>query len=208
MFAICVFGDSLIFGRGDNLNRGWVGRLRKYFEAKDYYNAVYNLGIPGNNTNDLLNRFETECKARIKENHPEDKHVILIGIGLNDSKYIDKPGNPEVKQEIFKKNIKQLIEIAKKYTPEVIFIGLTSVDENRTNPYETTFFLNDRVKQYNDMIMECCNDNNILFIDIFDEWQKLDYAELLDDGLHPNAKGYEKIYGIVKDFLIGHKIID
>ncbi len=66
MFAITVIGDSIVFGRGNNKDRGWVGRLGKYFEVQDYYNAVYNLGIPGDISTNLIKRFDVECKSRIK----------------------------------------------------------------------------------------------------------------------------------------------
>jgi len=61
MFSIAVFGDSITFGIGDTENkRGWVGRLREYFEPKAKYNALYNLGIPGNKTsNDILSRIDS-----------------------------------------------------------------------------------------------------------------------------------------------------
>jgi lysophospholipase L1-like esterase len=208
MFGILAFGDSIVFGRGNNIDRGWVGRLRRYFEAKDYYNGVYNLGIPGNNSTDLLNRFETECTARIKKNYPEDRFIILIGIGINDSKFVDTKDNPETEPAKFKENILKLIELSKKYTDEVIFIGLTPVDESLTDPYETTFFFNERIKQFNDTVSECCKDKGTLFLDMFSELQKLDYTKLLDDGLHLNAAGYDKMYEIIKDFLIENKVID
>ena len=60
MYGISVFGDSITFGRGNNLDRGWCGRLRKYFESKDYYNCLYNLGLCGDTTNKLLERFDAE----------------------------------------------------------------------------------------------------------------------------------------------------
>lgn len=208
MFAICAFGDSFTFGRGNNPDKGWVGRLTKYFEAKDWFNAVYNLGIPGDSSDDLLKRFETECEARIKKNWPGDKYVLLIGIGINDCRFVDTPENPQTTPEDFKKNILNLIKLSKKQTKEVIFIGLTPVDEKLTQPYENTYFFNERVKQFNEIIEDCCKSKKILFVDLFDEWIKFDYTKLLDDGVHPNAEGYEKMYKKVKDFLISHKVID
>lgn len=206
MFAICVFGDSIVFGRGDNLNRGWVGRLRKYFESKDQYNAVYNLGIPGNSTTDLLDRLDIECKARLKQHHEGDRFVILIGIGINDSRFVDSPGNPQTEIDVFKKNILKIINIAKKYTNEIVFVGLTPVDEKLTNPYENTFFFNNRVKEFDQIIKNSCNEKGVLFLDMLEKID-MDHTKFLDDGLHPNAQGYEKMYEIVKDFLIQNQII-
>lgn len=209
MFGILAFGDSIVFGRGNNIDRGWAGRLRKYFEAKDYYNGLYNLGIPGNSTADLLERIETECKARIKIKMPEDKFVILIGIGINDSRLIGKLDNPQTKEDEFKDNILNLINISKKYTKHVVFIGLTPVDESRTKPYEGTYFLNERIEKFNEIIKKSCTKNKILFVDMLNEIKnkKIDFAQLLDDGLHPNARGYEEMHKIIKKSLIENKLI-
>jgi lysophospholipase L1-like esterase len=208
MFAICAFGDSIVHGRGDNLDRGWAGRLRKYFEAKDYYNVFYNLGIPGDTSTELLKRFQTECAARMQKKHESDRFVVLVGIGLNDSRYVDKIGNAQTEPELFRENVLRLVEIAKKYTAEIVFVGLTPVDEKLTNPYETTYFFNERVEEFNNIIRSCCADLDVLFVDLFNEMKKLDYPALLGDGVHPSPAGYEKMYDIIKEFLIGHDVID
>ena len=68
MATICVFGDSIAWGAVDPENGGWVNCLRNYFESKslrvDQDTDVYNLGISGDNTNDLLARFDVEVRAR------------------------------------------------------------------------------------------------------------------------------------------------
>ncbi len=66
MYGIICIGDSITFGRGGTGNKGWVFRLNEHFSPNDYYNAVYNLGIPGNNSINLLERFDAECKARVQ----------------------------------------------------------------------------------------------------------------------------------------------
>ena len=208
MNAILCFGASITFGRGEQPCLGWVGRLKNYFEAKDYYNAVYNLGISGNTSVDLLNRFEIECKARTKKKRPEDKFVILIGIGTNDSRFVDTPNNPQTTPDDFKTNISKLLEIAKKYSSEIVFVGLTPVDESKTNPYETTFFFNERVEQYNNIIKDSCNKENVLFVNLFEAWKELNYTKLLGDGLHPNSEGYDKMYESIKEFLIEKELIE
>ena len=206
MFGILAFGDSIVFGRGNNIDRGWTGRLRKYFETKDYYNALYNLGVPGANSNHLLERFETECKARTDSKRPDDKRIILIGIGMNDIRYKKIPDEAETPIAVFKKNILKLIKIAKKYTDKIVFIGITPVDETLTKPYEGLFYTNEQIKKYNRLISSCCKDNQVLFIDLFSELEN--QKEIFDDGIHLNAKGYEKMYEIIKKFLIDNKLID
>lgn len=206
MFSISVIGDSIVFGRGNNIDRGWVGRLRKYFEDKDNYNAVYNLGIPGDNTNDLLKRFDIEAKARIKYLREGDRHIIIFAIGINDSRYNNEKEEVNINQ--FDSNIKLLIEKAKKYTNEIYFIGLTPVDEKLAMNYENTSFNNKRIDKYNNFVKKNCQDFKIPFFDMFEKFLKLNHVKLLDDGVHPNFKGYEKMYEMIKKFLIESKVID
>ena len=53
MHGILCFGDSITFGRGETPNIGWAGRLKKYFESKDFYNVLYKR----NNLIELLSSF-------------------------------------------------------------------------------------------------------------------------------------------------------
>lgn len=111
----------------------------------------------------------------------------------------------------FKENIKKLISQAKEFSPEVIFIGPTPVDEAKTTPVpwdENKFYKNDYLHQYDEIIKSVCQENKILFVEIFNQWIQTDFKQLLDqDGLHPNSKGHEKIFEAVKDFLEGEKLI-
>lgn len=207
MKGVLCFGASITFGRGDNKEGGWTGRLKKYFESKDYYNVLYNLGISGNSTDDLLKRMEVECSARIVKKRPGDEFIILIGIGTNDSRFVNTKDNPQTTPEDFNKNILKVIEIARNYTNKIIFIGLTPVDESKTNPYETTYFLNDRIKKYDEIIKKCCEEEGIFLIDLFEDFLKEDYLNLLGEGLHPNSKGHDFMFGKIKDFLEDNKLV-
>ena len=201
MFGISVFGDSITFGRGDNLDGGWCGRLKKYFESKDFHNCLFNLGLCGDTTKNLLERFDAEAKARVKFIRDQDRQVIIFSIGINDSRLLGKDKIPETEIVNFENNIQTLIDKAKNYTKEIFFIGLTPVDESITLDYEETVFTNERVKQFNNKVNQLCKKNHIPFFDMFQEFSKLNYQRLLDDGLHPNSKGYEEMYKLIKNFL-------
>ena len=60
---ICIFGDSVTWGAYDPEQGGWATRLRNYFEAQENNIDVYNLGISGDATADLLKRIEVEAKS-------------------------------------------------------------------------------------------------------------------------------------------------
>lgn len=208
MFGIAVFGDSITFGRGDDGSRGWAGRLQSYFEGKGRGNAFYNLGIPGDTSGALLKRMDTECRARLTKLSKQDKFIIVVAIGLNDSRFLGQFGNPQTTAEQFRKNIKKISEIAKKYADKIVFVGLTPVDEELTSPYTDVYFLNKRVEEFNRILRENSDSNSFLFIDVYGKLSKKSLKGVLDDGLHPNAKGYELMYKIIKQKMIAQNLID
>jgi len=223
MSQILVFGDSITFGFYDK-EGGWVQRLRKFLDEKLLneletldkkvlrklkapYFFVYNLGISGNTTEDLLERFEFETKQRFGDN----KEIMFIfSIGICDSEYIHSKNSLRFSPQKFEDNIQKLINLAKKFSPEIIFVGLTPVDETKTIPIPwatNKSCKNEYIQKFNEIIKSVCKENKIHFIEIFEKIVKLDYKKLLEDGLHPNSKGHQEIFEIVKDYLIQNKII-
>ncbi|MBT4540776.1 hypothetical protein HOC35_04635 [Candidatus Woesearchaeota archaeon] len=209
MEGILCFGASITFGRGEIPNKGWCGRLKDYFEVKGSHNSVYNLGVPGQTTTDLLDRFDAEAKARIRMIRPNDKYLIIIAIGTNDCKwdYRHEKDNIRVSDEDFRKNIQLLITKAKSYDAKFAIFGLSPVDESKTGPFEETFFKNERVKLFNSIIKEVCEENNVLFLDMFNIMIKEDYPNLLEDGLHPNSAGFDFMFENIKGFLEKNELI-
>lgn len=65
------------------------------------------------------------------------------------------------------------------------------------------FYSNDSVSKYNSIIEKVCREYNLPFIPMFDLLEKNE----LDDGLHPNSIGHEKMFLRIKDFLLGNNII-
>jgi len=105
MFGILAFGDSIVFGRGESPSIGWAGRLKSYFEVRGSHNSLFNLGIPGDTSSTLLERFAAELKSRIKYVYSDDKYIVLLAIGMNDSKSVGSQANIETEQNKFEKNI-------------------------------------------------------------------------------------------------------
>ncbi len=187
-----------------------MGRLRKYLDTKSlsaytgedlystYHTLTYNLGLPGDTSSGLFARFENELALRFD---PSEETVILFAIGLNDSRFYPKDNRHEVEIEDFKQNIWDMWEIARQYSKDVAFIGLTPVDEDRTSPVfweQDAVFKNEYIERYNSAIWEFCQGREIPFIDVFDRMKDLNLHELMEDGLHPNPKGHEIIEEIVR----------
>jgi len=208
MAIILVFGDSIGYGRWD-AKGGWAEHLRSLYMQKnmvniDPYFEVYNLSVDGSNSVDLLERLEFEIRQRTKD---KEETKIIVAVGINDSQI----GSVGISIEKFEKNINLLIKIASKHSSKIVFIGLSPVDELKTNPIpwdKKMFYKNKRIKKYDNIIKSICQKNNIYFIDILDELWRLDYKKMLEDGLHPNSEGHKKIFEIVRDFLIEKGIVE
>jgi lysophospholipase L1-like esterase len=137
---ILVFGDSIARGYWDR-EGGWETRLRKFLVARSLQNlsdvklywVTYNLGVSGDTTEDLLQRFEFETKQRSKE---KEKTMFIFQIGSNDSQFYNNKKTFHVASEKFEINIQKLIDLAKKFSEKIIFIGLTPVDDSKVNPID------------------------------------------------------------------------
>ena len=211
MPRILVFGASITYGAWDE-EGGWTQRLRKFLDKKalenpDLYFRVFNLGIPGNTTEDLLKRFEFESIQRLRK---DEDAVFIFGTGTNDSQFLTSKNALRILPEKFKENIQKLIDIAKKFSSKIVFLESTPVDEKETVPIpwnKDRSCKNENIQRYNEIIKSICKGNRIYFIGTFDEWKRLDYEKLLEDGLHPNSEGHKKIFETVKNFLTQNKII-
>lgn len=203
-----AFGDSITYGAIDR-EGGWTARLRAYLDNRmvdsnlDEFYMLYNLGVSGNTTVDLLARFETELKARLDKS---EETTVLFAIGINDSQSVGDGETALVKIEEFTANIQKLYEQAKQLVSHVVFIGITNVDETKTMPVawdKNCFYKNTDIRAYDEILSSFCERNKITFIRMQDILDTTDLA----DGLHPNTQGFKKMTEVIRLGLEAAKII-
>lgn len=183
---IGIWGDSITFGSCDSEALGWAGRLRKTLPTDDY-NQLYNFGICGETTEDLLKRFDIEAEAI-------EPDKIVFAIGINDSKLPSESDVNKIPLEEFEQNLNTLLQKAKSYTNQITLIGLTRVDDEWRS-VRGSRFLNENIEKYDSIIKKVADENDYRFISVMDVVNpKTDLA----DGLHPNATGYEKMFERIK----------
>ena len=197
--TIAIFGDSITWGAYD-LEGGWANRLKKFLEERteDFF-VVYNLGISGDSSEDLLNRIGVESAAR----NPD---TIIIAVGANDASYLKSKAGNYIPIDEFKNNLIEIINEARNFTDEIIFVGITKVDETKTSPVswnEDILNTNESVSSYNEAIEDVCEESGLPMIKVEDLLEEAD----LDDGLHPNSGGHEKMFSRIKDSLTEGGII-
>lgn len=212
MANILVFGTSTTYGAWDS-EGGWVQRLRHFIDLKiiesnckiDY--LIYNLGVSGDKTTNILNRFEKETEARLDKYGGEN--IILFHVGINDCIFNEKLNGLEISPDEFEKNLSELIHLAKKYASKIVIIGSMPVDK-RVDPMPWApgrSYKNEFVSSYNEIMQKVGNREHVEFVEIYKEFIDEDYSKLLSDGVHMNDEGHKKIYEKVKDFLIEKNII-
>lgn len=189
MRHICVFGASITSGLNDFKNAGWCEKLKKSLLKKDVF--VYNLGISGDDSSDLLKRIKPECDARKPD-------LIILALGGNDSQFILNENRFRTPLDVLKNNFENLIKISKSFTKNIIIVGLTKVDEEKINKKfienKNKMYKNEYLEKYDLTIKEIALKNQIKFIPLFDLIDKED----LDDGLHPTSLGHNKIFNRVR----------
>jgi lysophospholipase L1-like esterase len=160
---------------------------------------IYELGVDSDSTSELLDRFENELRSRIALLEGEEI-LVIFQIGINDACRLNKKRIEKKSMKMFEENINKLIVKSKGIADRIVFLGLTPVDEKKTDPVYWTdahSFLNKNIIAYDSIISRVCEKRGVIFIDIYSEFTHGDYTKLLFDGLHPNSAGHEKIFETV-----------
>lgn len=180
MTSICIFGDSITQGAYDSQG-GWAQRLKQHVKKNNV--AVFISGVDGDTSTGLLQRLEKEVSSRKPD-------VIIIAIGINDSLFYN--GRVKTSLAQFRKNIEKIIKISRKCTLRILILGLTCVDEKKTTPvpWNGWVYSNNKIKQYDSMLKEVSEEENVQFLELF----SLLSVEDLEDGIHPTDEGHKKIF--------------
>lgn len=196
---VLVFGDSITQGFWD-IEGGWVSHIRKHYDQQmidgtdDDPPTIFNLGVSGNSSDDVLARFENETRVRATE-----ELAFVIAIGVNDSR--TKAGVNYSDTNRYKQNLSEIVKLAKQYSSRILFVGLTPCVEERSNPvsWGDTGYTNKRINEFDDTLRQFCKENQALFVEVFEPFAKAETeTELLPDSLHPNDKGHQLIANLIK----------
>lgn len=182
---ILVIGDSIVYGMGDNEKCGWVNRLRLKLEKDTtHFYDVYNLGIPDDTSLNIVDRVYNE----IKDRYYDGRLIVIFSFGGNDCIQVE-----ETPME-FKKNIQYAIKMAKRFTDEIKFIGITEMKEvdgigrfGRKLHVDKT-----KISVFDKIINKVCSVEKIDYIRI--DKKVIDNSL---DGIHPDEKGHQLICDIV-----------
>ena len=208
MAVIYCFGDSITYGAWDIEKGGWANRLRSYVDMlqsknDNLYYLLYNLGIPGENTDAFLRRFESELASRTKMGRGAlgpGEALFVFAFGANDYVYLPQEDRFVVPQDTFVQNLEQAIVLAQKSSSRIFLLNITPADENIcAEKYgNRKVRLNKNVEIYNKLIASICEKNKCILIDVYAPFTSSQNV-LSEDGLHPNDSGHQLIFEQVKN---------
>ncbi len=184
---ICFFGDSFTNGVGDDECLGWVGRACAHQRKAGADLTVYNLGIRGNTSADILGRWQQEARARMAAG--EDAKLVF-SFGTNDCAK-GEDGRARLAQNDRLKNARAILVAAPKLWP-TLFVGPL--------PIAGDLVANKRLSDLSRQIGVFAKAHGVEYLDVFthmhtnDTWQK----ECADgDGVHPGSASYQAIADMV-----------
>lgn len=201
MIKILCFGDSITLGEADLEQGGWADRLKTYFfqqsaSCQTQEVILYNLGVAGETTDGLVNRFEAEVRARYIKGH---KLMVIIAYGANDI-VIHKNKNI-VPESYFVRNLKHCIESIKQLNADLLLLNILPISdsiEGVVNQHGKLRYDQD-IQKYNSVIENLSAEINCDFLDLYTLFNAGNKEELLsNDGVHPNSKGHWILYQRIK----------
>ena len=174
--------DRRVVFMGDSITDAWQQpRYGGFFAGKPYVDR----GISGQTTPQMLVRFRRD----VIDLRPK---AVVILAGTND---IAGNTGPMTNEEI-QGNLASMSDLAHAHNIKVVFASITPVSEYHVRPNlppQTTTRPMERIKAMNEWIKSYAASHGDVYLDYFSAMiddKGLMRAELTEDDLHPNAKGY------------------
>lgn len=176
-------GEERVVFMGDSITDFWGRRGGQFFPGKPYINR----GISGQVTSQMLLRFHQDVVVL-------KPRAVVILAGTNDIGGNLGPTPLEVMED----NLAAMAEMARANNIRVVLAALQPVcdyhqaqsqsrPQTQTRPLEKIVALNRWIKEYTDK-------NGLVYLDYYSatvDDKGMFRTELTDDGLHPNAAGYD-----------------
>ena len=169
---LCILGDEISLGVGDERCLGWVGRVMSRVH-RDIPIYTMPLGMPSATSSTLLDNWERECFPRFSNN---SENKLAINLGVTDIL-------AEISSTRSRLNLANLLDSISTYDIDIFVIGPCPL------PHVNTTAL----QELSDGYKSVCERRNIQYVDTFtplrehDQWIT-DFN--VGDGINPGQTGY------------------
>ena len=180
--SVVFIGDSLVAGVGDPKAQGWVGRVMGRTVVEGAHMAFYNLGVAGQTSGDVSQRWLTEAPLRWE--------------GATDRRLVVSFGRSDVEQGVslarHRLNLANILDESASRGISPFVVGPAPASDAD---------LDDQLAHVTDAQRDVCERRGVPFVDVFaplaghEQWDS-DMAASLDR-VHPGQAGYGLIAWLV-----------
>lgn len=178
---ICVVGDDVVAGIGDPKSLGWTGRVAARTPQPPGGLAVFALGVPGEGTPGLLERWHGETSRRFD---PSSDNRLVVGLGTAD---LDA-GTSLARSRL---NLANVLDDAMSRSISTFVVGPQPAQDATRN---------ERVAELSVAFADVCDRRSVPYVDCYgplsshDQW----FSDLAaGDGAHPGQAGYGLVAWLV-----------
>lgn len=164
---VVAFGDSLYAGYRLGPNEGFAPQLQAALIADGINTKVHNAGVSGDTSAAGLNRL-----SFVLDNLKRKPDLVIVGLGGNDMLR-------GIKQDQTRANLSAILDALKQRGIPAALTGILA-SPNMGKQYADAF---------NPIFPALAKQYNVPFYPFFLDGVVANRALMLDDGIHPNAKG-------------------
>ncbi len=199
--AIYFLGDSITLGWRDEDQGGWPARLMRRLAGQGYSITGYNLGVRGDTSCEIAERWEQEVGRRQRGSNS----LLVFAFGVNDAK-MAPDGTHLTPASETASSIRRILAAARRY--RVLLVGPAPVDEPLMQHHlnaegGAAMPTAESITTIARRMESEARSAGVPFLDLLGRlaqdavWQK----SLADtDGLHPSRAGHELIADLIQDW--------
>jgi acyl-CoA thioesterase-1 len=167
-YKIVGVGDSLMAGYGLDAGQGFPERLEQALRARGHDVVILNAGVTGDTT--------SGGRARLDWSVPDDADLVILELGANDMLRGVAP-------EITERNLDAMITGLRERRMAVLLVGMRAAP-NLGADYQADF---------DAIFPRLARKHDIPLYGFFLDGVAADARYLLEDGMHPNAAGIDRM---------------
>jgi acyl-CoA thioesterase-1 len=167
-YRIVAFGDSLMAGYRLAPGESFPERLEAALKARGHDVVIVNAAVSGDTTSDGLSRLDWSV--------PDGTNLVMLELGANDMLRGMSP-------QIAEKNLDAMVARLKERGIDVVLMGMRAAP-NLGPDYE---------REFNGIYEDLAGRYGLVLYPFFLDGVAANASLLLDDGMHPNPKGIDRM---------------